>query len=304
MPAAESCFHLTPTLVAHYFFRDCERYLRYCATRRAERRRSKIPEAAFDHSPLMRDVLASGSAWEVQVVVTHCLAGRVAIAPGDGPLPERRFSASETLDLLRSARAGTYLSETNLEPPVRFLAQFGLDPAFVRFGANHPDLIEVRQQDGQRLFRIIEIKRSEELRLTRRIQILIYALEMDALLADAGIGKAQANLVSGGVWLEGRSEPESFDLTDVRPHFDRFLRHDLGRIFAALADAAFWHFRYRCEQCDYYAHCRDEMNSSRNVSQLANLTVPGKRYLESLDVCSLPDLKRFLRKDADPLLSG
>jgi DNA replication ATP-dependent helicase Dna2 len=117
--ASDVPFHVTPTLVARYFFQDCERYLRYRAAGRDERARSGIPNRQFDHSPLMRAVLESGSRWEEEVV-TRLLRGNVAVAPGHQPLPERRFSQADTLDLLRTEQPGRYIYQANPRPPLTF----------------------------------------------------------------------------------------------------------------------------------------------------------------------------------------
>ncbi len=61
-------FHLTPSAIARDYFQDCERYLRYRVAPREEREGCGIPDRQFDHSPLMRAVLAAGSLWEREVV--------------------------------------------------------------------------------------------------------------------------------------------------------------------------------------------------------------------------------------------
>jgi hypothetical protein len=53
--------HLTLSTIARYFFQDCESYLRYRVAPRTEREAAGVPERQFDHSPLMRAVLAAGS---------------------------------------------------------------------------------------------------------------------------------------------------------------------------------------------------------------------------------------------------
>ena len=106
-------------------------------------------------------------------------------------------------------------------------------PTLVLLSDNHPDLIAVLPgESGGRLLRIIDLKRGERLKLTHRVQILFYALELQALLDAEGID-ARVDLEHGGVWLGKQPEPEVFDLGDFRPHLERFLRHDLGRILAS-----------------------------------------------------------------------
>ena len=87
MSAPTTPFRLNPSGIARYFFLDCDRFLRFAAAPEAERRKAGIPEREFDHSPLMRAVLASGTAWEVEVV-ERLLAGRGIDCRGSGA-PER-----------------------------------------------------------------------------------------------------------------------------------------------------------------------------------------------------------------------
>jgi hypothetical protein len=297
-------FHLAPSTIARYFFQDCERYLRYRGAPRAEREHCGIPERQFDHSPLMRAVLAAGSLWEREVV-EKLLAGRVEVAAGPGPLSERRHAETDTLDLLRTAPPGGYLYQVTLRPPPSFYTAHGLDPSFVTFGDNYPDLIEVRAEGGHRLLRVIDVKRGDSLQLAHRVQVLLYALELEAVLLAAGVSDARADLDVGAVWLGNQPEPEEFDLRAFRPHLEQFLRHDLPRILATPPHDAHWHVQFRCERCDYFDHCRTEMRRTNDLSKLAHLTSQGKKHLVQLGVRTLPELSTFLgRPDADALLGA
>src|SRR5207249_4329656 len=119
------------------------------------------------------------------------------------------------------------------------------------------------------------------------------------------IDSARVDLEQGAVWLGGQPEPELFGLGDFRPHLERFLRHDLGRILAGSAADARWHVYTRCEWCEFFEHCRDEMRQSNDLSRLEQLTTYGKRHLrEEAGVSTLTELGRFLKKaDADEVLN-
>jgi hypothetical protein len=296
-------FHLSPSTIARYFFQDCERFLRYRAAPRSERESTGIPERQFDHSPLMRAVLASGVAWEGRVV-EKLLNGKVDVAPGNAPLSERRWPEPATLDLLRKAPAGRFLYQPTLKAPAGFYTALGLDPNLFTLGENHPDLIEVRADGGGRLLRVIDVKRGESLQLAYRVQIVLYALELDAVLREAGITDARADLDVGGVWLGDQPAPEEFDLREVRPHVELFLRQELPRILSTPPHDVPWHVQFRCERCDYFDHCRTEMRRNNDLSRLVNLTAQGKKHLISLGVRTLPQLQTFLdRPEADAELA-
>jgi hypothetical protein len=303
MPVTAPPFRISPSTIARYFFHDCERYLYYTAATPPERQRQGIPKPAFDQSPLVESILASGYQWEREVV-ERLLKGKVVVAPGLGELHTRRLPLAQTLRHLRREPAGRFLYQPTLSPPPGFYNAHGIDPKLVIVSDNHPDLIAILpDEDGHRLLRIIDLKRGEALKLTHRVQILFYALELQAMLDAEGVD-ARVDLDHGAVWLGKQSEPEVFDLGDFRPHLERFLRYDLGRILASEARAAHWHLYDRCEWCEFFDSCREEMRRTNDVSRLVQLTTYGKRHLrEEAGVRTLTELGKFLKRaDADEVL--
>jgi hypothetical protein len=298
-------FRTNPSAIARYFFHDCERFLYYSAADPRRRRREGIPEPEFDHSPLVEAILASGYCWE-EDVITRLLHGRVVIAPGQGELHTRRLAPAATLRSLRREPPGRFLYQPTLVPPSLFYQAHGIDPQLVVISDNHPDLVEVLpyKEEG-RVLRVLDVKRGESLKLTHRVQILLYALQLQTLLDSEGISSARVDLDRGAVWLGKQSQPEVFELAAFRPHLERFLRHDLGRILSGRADDARWHLYARCEWCEFFQHCREEMRRTNDVSRLEQLTTYGKRHLvEEARVRSLPELGRFLaRPEADEVLN-
>ena len=153
--------------------------------------------------------------------------------------------------------------------------------------------------------RVIDLKRGESLRLIYRIQVLLYALQLDAMLADEGLHDVQADLQHGAAWLGWTAEPTLFEFDTIRPTVERFLREDMPRIFERPMVDVHWHLYFRCEWCEYFDHCRGEMRQANDLSRLVNLTVNGKRYLwETVVVKTVPQFSAFLqRKDADDMLA-
>jgi len=298
-------FRTNPSAIARYFFHDCERFLYYTAADPALRKSHGIPKPEFDHSPLVEAILVSGYHWEEEVV-TRLLKGRVVVAPGSGELHTRRLSPAQTLRHLRREPAGRFLYQPTLVPPPLFYERYGIDPNLVVLSDNHPDLVEILADEiGGRLLRVIDVKRGDALKLTHRVQILLYALELQAVLDAEGITSARVDLEHGAVWLGKQPEPEVFALGAFRPHLERFLRRDLGRILSGEPQDASWHLYPRCEWCEFFDHCRDEMRRTNDVSRLEQLTTYGKRHLiEEAGVRTLPELGRFLKRaDADEVLN-
>ncbi len=316
-------FRTSPSVISRYFFHDCERFLYFSSVAPEQRKRLGIPKPAFDHSPLIGSLLESGYRWEREVIEKH-LTGRVVIAPGGGELRGRRMSPEQTLQELLHQPVGRFLYQPTLTPPPLFYENYGLDPKLVILSDNHPDLIEIlpAPEDRRdkpmpttsasmnigssgRLFRIVDLKRGETLKLTHRVQILLYALELEAILEAEGITDAQVDIEQGAVWLGQHEAPEVFPLGAFRPHLERFLRHDLMRILETPPEDVAWHLYDRCEWCEFFDHCREEIRQSDDVSRLVQLTPQGKRHLrEEAEVQSLTELSQFLtRADADEVLS-
>jgi DNA replication ATP-dependent helicase/nuclease Dna2 len=298
-------FRTNPSAIARYFFHDCERFFYYTSASPEQRKKEGIPEPEFDHSPLIESILQSGHRWETEVI-EKLLKGRVVIAPGPGELHTRRLSLEQTLQCLRKEPAGRYLYQATLSPPGRFYEEYDIDPALVVISDNYPDLIEILPDEGGgRLLRILDVKRGEGLKLTHRVQILLYALQLQAMIEEHGITDARVDLEHGGVWLGGQPAPEIFALTDFRPHLEKFLREDLVDILEAGARECQWHLYHRCEWCEFFDHCRNEMRQKNDLSRLVQLTPYGKRHLhEEAHVQNLPELSRFLKRaDADEVLS-
>jgi len=294
---ADTPFRTSPSAIARYFFHDCERFLRFHAAGAELQRKEGIPKREFDHSPLVKALLESGYAWEQTVLEQH-MDGPVLIAAGDGPWHTRRFDWHQTQELLRTARPGSYIYQPTLHLPAAFYERYGVDPSLVTISDNHPDLIAVAgDEDGRRQFRLIDLKRGESLQLTHRVQVLLYAMELDAIIRDQRTDDAHVDLQIGAVWLGSQPEPTACSLGELRPHLESFLRHDLIRILRGSVGDAHWHVHSRCEWCEFFRYCWSEMQRNDDLSRLSQLTPWGKRFLwDRVGVRTTNELGQFLRK--------
>ncbi|QQS52903.1 MAG: AAA family ATPase [Candidatus Competibacteraceae bacterium] len=294
MPSIMPPFRMSPSRIARYFFHDCERFLRFSATPDPNRKAEGVPQHQPDTSPVMDAIQKAGYGWEEQVV-EQLLKGKVLIASGtpDTPVRDRRFDRHQTLDALRTAKTGSFIYQGSLRAPDSFYTRFGINSALIRFSDNHPDLIAIETVGQQRRFRVIDIKRGDTAKAIHRIQILLYAWQLEAIIAAEGIDGV-VDVATGSVWLGNTDTPLNVDLNPVRPHVIRLLRQDLSRICSNPADQAAWHLHFRCEWCDYFNHCRAETRTTNNISRLAGLTGFGKRFLGKQGVTTVDDLDHWL----------
>ncbi len=297
-------FRLSPSRLARYFFHECDRHLVFAATPASLRERRGVPAPPSDTSPITRAILDGGYAWEERVITEH-LSGqaghgaRAHVARGHGPLRERAHSAAATLALLRELAPGHAVYQGTLTAPARFYARYGLDPATVEIATCRPDLL--LQTDARRV-RVVDVKASEALKASHRVQVALYALLLRDIAADHGF---QVDLEQGGVWLHGQPAPELFDLSLTTGVLQTFLRERLPAILEAGAKQAGWHLHYRCEWCEWYPHCREEAFRTRSVSLVPYLSTGARAFLREAPwggppVETLDNLQTFLaREDAD-----
>ncbi len=292
-------FNLSPSLIGRFFYHDCERYLRYHATPEQERENAGIPAIAVDTSPTTRALLDAGIRWEEEVVRTR-LSGRVRVPGGTGPISERSFSIEESFGLVPRLSPGDAIYQTTIPVSVHFLKGYGLDPDMHRFSPCRPDLIRV---DEEGRLSVIDIKASEDLSVSHRVQATLYALILDHALDLLGIS-VPVDLSRAGIWLYGKDEPEYFDLSLNIRVIEDFFRHRLPGILAGPPEDVPWHITPRCEACEFYPHCRAGAEASSSVSLIPGLSPTARRYLREapwdggFSINTLADLAAFLRGPA------
>jgi hypothetical protein len=103
-----------------------------------------------------------------------------------------------------------------------------------------------------------------------------------------------------GVWLARTDRPETFDVRVMRPPLEAFLRRELQPLMQRPAAEARWHVYFRCEWCEWFHDCREEMRRYNDVSRVPYLSAHAKRFLAELDpaVRSLEQLDAVLRSTA------
>jgi hypothetical protein len=275
--------YVSPHRIARFYFHECERYLRYSSTPKAQRKGDGVPDRNWHTQPVTAAILEGGYVWEEEVVRDH-LAGPVRMGTEGGPetaLRDRVMSLSETRDALATLRPGEFAYQPTLRAPASFYRRYGLNASKVEMTDCRPDLVEcVQDDDGSLQLRVTDVKASPGVKLSHRVQATIYTLLLEYVLVDCGIGDRTVS-EQAGIWLPPETEPQLFDVRSMRPPLEQFFRDELEPLMEAPAHAARWHLYYRCEWCDYFEHCRQEMRATDDVSRIPYLSTHGKRFLNS-----------------------
>jgi DNA replication ATP-dependent helicase Dna2 len=298
-------YNLSPSRVARYYFHECDRFLRYTATPKDQKVAEGIPPYDEDRSLLTKAILKSGYDWEGEVLDTH-LSDSAVIAPPPpdnpaAPKTDRVHSVASTIEALRHAAPGQYIYQPTLIATDGFYDRYDLDRELIEFGECRPDLLMITAgDDGAKQVTVLDLKATDESKLSHKIQSTLYTLILEHALADHGVADL-ATTREGGVWLYQHTEPELFDLSSVRPPLELFLTQQLQPILEAPASEAFWHLYFRCEWCEFHRHCRSEAEATDDVSLVPYLTTFAKRHLaKTAEVRTVDDLARFLERDDAP----
>lgn len=303
-------YNLSPSRVARYYFHECDRFLRYTATPKDLKAAEGIPPYDEDRSLLTKAILKSGYDWEGEVLDSHLVDSAViAPPPPDNPAAprtDRVHSVAQTIEALRHAAPGQYIYQPTLIATDGFYDKYDLDRELIEFGECRPDLLMITAgEDGTKQVTVLDLKATDESKLSHKIQSTLYTVILEHALADHGITDL-ATTRQGGVWLYQHEEPELFDLSSVRPPLELFLTQQLQPILAAPASEAFWHLYFRCEWCEFHQHCRAEAEATDDVSLVPYLTTFAKRHLaKTAEVRTVDDLAKFLtRDDAPEIMQG
>ena len=169
-----------------------------------------VPVRDTRRSAIAEAILDGGYRWEERIL-DEFLAGKVIVGtngePG-APVHETRHDTAGTVAALLGAGDGQAVYQGTLRAPASFYAAYGLDPDFVTVVDCYPDLLWVTDAGGgaRPEVRVVNTKATDTARLAHRIQVGLYALILDHVLADAGHGRAGCAGPPGGVWLYGHPE--------------------------------------------------------------------------------------------------
>jgi DNA replication ATP-dependent helicase Dna2 len=302
--------NLSPSLIARFFYHNCERYLIFHSTPLKERSSAGIPLVNPKQTPVIRALLGAGNKWEESVILNK-LKNDVIIPAGKGALHERSHSLEKSLEIFRKLKTGDSVYQPTILVSPQFYQKYYLSPEICQFSACRPDLVRViEKEQGDIYLQIIDVKASEELSSSHRIQATLYALMLKDVLIKNDID-IQVDLNQAGIWLNGQEEPELFNINFNAKIIEEFLHYRLSKILESPLESVPWHVYSRCELCDFYQYCRKEAEEHNSISLVPYLSVSGRKYLREAEwnnktaINSLSELEDFLNnQNSDEILNN
>lgn len=303
-------YNLSPSLIARYFHHDCDRFLRYHATPENMRSTLGIPPSKQDTGLVNQMLLQTGLEWE-ETVVEQKIQGNVIIPPGDDHISNRSFSIEESLSLLSRISPDETIYQATIPITATFFKTYGLNTDQYRFSPCRPDLLCFHAEgNDEATLHVIDVKASEHLTISHRIQATLYSLILRETFREHKID-VPVNMDTAGIWLYGEDSPELFDQHLTIQYLDTFFRYRLPVIIETPLQDVSWHLTPRCERCEFYSICRREAENRNSLSLIPYLTREGKHHIEQQQtpdgtpVSTLADLDAFLSSEsADNLLES
>lgn len=274
---------LSASSVKSWFQYRCERKTRYDMMTRAER----------DSATIVKE--ESGAAWALEgnKFEERVLAKLSVEQPLLGPGPtEDRLGQAETIAFLRGQTKEKAATQLGLEQGPSFRAALGL-PNDLQINRSYTDIVFRESKPEGTVFRIVDIKATRSSTPFHKAQVAFYALLLRGMLADLHIDATVDP--SGAIWhiregsrvAEGLVNEAAFPLKPYLRLVDEFLKRDAPRIakrkVGANFDETFFHIYFKCEQCEYLAHCRKAIEranpADNDVSAVPGVSHEGKLAL-------------------------
>jgi DNA replication ATP-dependent helicase Dna2 len=301
-------YSLSPTKLSTYFLLDCERYLRWNLPNKAHSGLEGIPDVTAKPSAFIDALFKGGIQWEEDVLAGMTKKVHLAdLEPGQedtGSMSQRKLSYRDTIAALKALKPGEWIYQGTFIAPPSFYTAYGLDPKQMQVSNCFPDLITMTPSGK---LRIIDIKASELVKITHRIQTVLYVLLLEHIVKREGI-LHPVDLEFGGIWLRNTPGPTLFELRGLIPHVEQLLSRQIPELVTRPAEEASWHLHFRCEWCQWLNHCREEAGKSQSISLMPYITPDNKKYLsgDQVGAKSLIQLQEKLSEQfrAESLLAG
>ncbi|WP_041638261.1 bifunctional RecB family nuclease/DEAD/DEAH box helicase [Anoxybacillus flavithermus] len=270
--------NVSPSKIASYFYHECERNFYFHSLSKDLRRNLDVPQELFEQQSINSTVLKGGIDWE-ETVISKYLDGQVKLGnqSNSASLSQCYLDVEEVVAELKQP-SKRYIYQPSIVVPSRFYEKYGIQSKKIRFTVCRPDLIECIFTEEGLQFRIIDIKSSEVLKISHKIQTALYALILASFLEEHGID-GRVDLKETGIWMYGSEIPQYTNIENLLPHLEHFLAVQLQEIVEKSFDDLFWHLDYRCEWCNFYDYCVEKAKAESHVSLIPYLSSHASKFI-------------------------
>ncbi|GAB6062563.1 hypothetical protein [Deferrisoma palaeochoriense] len=287
--------YVSATSVKNWFQYRCQRKFVYETMGRSQRKAIPILEEAVP------EVWAEfGRDYERRVVEQYARTEGVRLlrpTPGQDSLSERQSLAFLAGKLDSTAAHQLLLTETST-----LRKTLSLEDIKVNFTRGLVDLALVREEGGERVIRLVDIKSTQVATSFHKMQVAWYAWMLGSTLRHHGIDAEvdetgeiwHCTAPGGGAYAWERSE---FPLASYMSLLADWARRDLPNAAACRVDRdfdnTFFHIYFKCEQCRFLPHCRRAIEgppTHMDVSAVPGVSHQTKRTLHGLGIRTVGEM--------------
>ncbi|WNG56512.1 hypothetical protein F0U59_18430 [Archangium gephyra] len=269
---------ISATHIKQWFQYRCQRKLVYEA----------MDGTARKSIPLLEQQFASpshdfGKDFERDVVRHH--RQHPGVVPLEPPSGESHLDENASAAFLRGALPYTAAHQLVLSETKALRRRLGLENIDVRLSRGIVDLLLVRVENGQRILRIVDIKATDVALPFHKVQVAWYAWMLRGALESSGLEAVVDDVAA--IWhrpptprADGRPWEEApFLLRNYEPLILEWIQHELlqavtRRVEKGHDDTRF-HIYFKCEQCQFLAHCEQAISDEKPREQWDISAVPG-----------------------------
>jgi hypothetical protein len=237
---------------------------------------------------------SGGDLWESQILdilqADHHLVHMGELPPGaESRASDRKLSMIDFIKLLSSSsttqsKGREFVYQPSLEAPAQLYANLKLNKSQVVFSKCFPDFLEISRKVGDKIeITIVDAKATDRMKLSHRIQVAIYYFIIDAILEANNLKERVTIKDIGGVWLRGKMDYETFELTPVVTYLREFFTEGkwkqlsetpLTQVSAQLSK--------KCGHCNFIDYCKSEARMRETeLSLIYGITSYEKKYVKN-----------------------
>ncbi|HEX2541090.1 MAG TPA: hypothetical protein VHM00_08400 [Caldimonas sp.] len=252
-----------------------------------------------------------GDEYEREVVAAYRRHGDVNLL---GPAPGHDFLSDEaSLAFLRGDLPSTAAYQLVLRGTSALHSYLRLEEVDVKFRRGVIDLILARQENGQRILRIVDIKSTHDALAFHKAQVAWYAWMLRGVIAENGL-KAEIDPI-GEIWHRQRVptapgvtwERSEFRLRSYESLIQDWASHELAEAARARVesrqDTTRFHIYFKCEGCKYLDHCGKAIRDGLPPEALDLSAIPGLTQQSKSDLHrrGIRTVRNFLDREGEIL---